>query len=151
LASADLDCVATDHCPYTSPQKLQAQGDFRQVPGGAAGVETSLSLLYTYGVRTGQISIQRLVELMSTNPARIFGLFPRKGTIAVGSDADLVIYDENGRATIQSDHLHSRTDHSLYDGQEIAGRVVETILRGVVVARNGELVTRAPAGRVLAR
>jgi dihydropyrimidinase len=151
LAVADLDCIATDHCPYTSPQKLQGVGDFRRVPGGAAGVETSLPLLYTYGVQAGRLSIQRLVELMSTNPAKIFGLFPQKGTIAVGSDADLAIYDPQTRATVQSKHLHSRTDHSLYDGMEVAGHVAWTILRGSVVAQNGQPATQAPSGQVLTR
>jgi dihydropyrimidinase len=151
LAAGDLDCVATDHCPYTSTQKLQGQGDFRRVPGGAGGVETSLPLLYTYGLGEGRISLERLVQLASTNPAKLFGLFPRKGTIAVGSDADLVVYDPEGRSTIESSQLHSRTDHSLYDGIAVAGRVERTILRGVTVAQEGELVPAAPAGQVLRR
>jgi len=151
LAEGDLQMIATDHCPYTLEQKLKGHGDFRNVPGGASGVETSLPLIYTYGVRTGRISIEKLVELMSTNPARIFDLYPNKGIIAIGSDADLVIYDEEGESTIDSQRLHSRTDHTLYQGMRVLGRPAMTILRGRIVAQDGELETDRPAGQVLRR
>jgi dihydropyrimidinase len=151
LASGDLQAIATDHCPYTSEQKLQGQGDFRRVPGGASGVETSLPLIYTYGVRGGRFPVERLVELMSTSLARIFDLYPRKGAIAVGSDADLIVYNENGQSTIDSSRLHSRTDHSLYEGTKVLGKPVMTILRGEVVAQRGELGVSRPAGQLLRR
>jgi dihydropyrimidinase len=151
LAAGDLQTIATDHCPYTSEQKLKGQGDFRYVPGGASGVETSLRLIYTYGVRRGRFPIERLVEIMSTNPARVFNLYPRKGVIAVGGDADLVIYDEEGRSTIDSKHLHSQTDHSLYEGIEVLGKHTMTILRGEVVAQDGDLVAARPTGQLLRR
>lgn len=151
LARGDLHSIATDHCPYTSEQKLQGQGDFRRVPGGASGVETSLPLVYTYGVRDGRFPVERLVELMSTSPAKIFNLYPRKGVIAVGSDADLVIYDKGGQSTIDSSRLHSRTDHSLYEGTKVLGKPDMTILRGAVVAQSGELVAPRPAGQLLRR
>lgn len=151
IASGDLQMVATDHCPYTSAQKLEGSGDFRNVPGGAGGVESSLPLIYTYGVEEGRFSVERLVELMSTNPAKLFNLFPRKGVIAVGSDADFVIYDPDGTSTITADGHHSRSDHTLYEGTEVAGRPVATILRGEVVAQGGEVVAPEPAGQVLRR
>lgn len=151
LAENDLQMVATDHCPYTSKQKLQGVKDFRLVPGGASGIETSLSLLYTYGVRRGRLSLERLVETMSTNPARIFNLFPQKGTIAVGSQADLVIFDEKGRTIIESEKLHSRTDHSLYDGMEILGRPRMTILRGEVIVKDGIIDVHKPTGQFVQR
>lgn len=151
LGRGDLHSIATDHCPYTSEQKLQGQGDFRKVPGGASGVETSLPLVYTYGVRKGRFPVERLVDLTSTNPAKIFDLYPRKGVIAVGSDADLVVYDEKGQSRIDSSRLHSRTDHSLYTGTEVLGRPFMTILRGAVVAQNGELVAPEPIGRLQPR
>ena len=151
LAADDLQTVATDHCPYTSEQKLKGQGDFRNVPGGASGVETSLRLIYTYGVRRGRFPIERLVEIMATNPARVFNLYPRKGVLAVGSDADLVIYDEEGRSTIDSKHLHSQTDHSLYERIEVLGKHKMTILRGEVVAQDGDLVAARPTGQLLRR
>lgn len=151
LAENDLQMVSTDHCPYTSEQKLQAAGDFRRVPGGAAGIETSLSLVYTYGVRTGRLSMERLVETMSTNPAKVFNLYPQKGTIAVGSQADLVIFDETDRTTIEAGKLHSRTDHSIYEGMEILGRPRLVILRGNVIVRNGKLEVDQPTGQFLRR
>ena len=151
LALGELHSIASDHCPYTAEQKLRGRGDFRRVPGGASGVETSLPLVYTYGVRKGRFPVERLVELMSTSPARIFDLYPRKGAITVGSDADLVIYDEDGRSTIDSSRLHSHTDHSLYEGIEVLGKPVLTILRGAVVAQSGELVAPRPTGHLLRR
>jgi dihydropyrimidinase len=151
LAADDLQIIGTDHCPYTSEQKLKGQGDFRNVPGGASGVETSLPLIYTYGVRQGRFPIERSVEIMATNPARVFNLSPLKGVLAVGGDADLVIYDEEGRSTIDSRHLHSQTDHSLFEGIEVLGKHAMTILRGEVVAQDGELVAARPTGQLLRR
>jgi dihydropyrimidinase len=151
LAADDLQTIGSDHCPYTSEQKLKGQGDFRSVPGGASGVETSLRLIYTYGVRQGRFPIERLVEIMATNPARVFNLYPRKGVLAVGANADLVIYDEEGRSTIDCKCLHSQTDHSLYEGIEVLGKNAMTILRGEVVAQDGDLVAARPTGRLLRR
>jgi dihydropyrimidinase len=151
LATGDLQTIATDHCPYTSEQKLQGQGDFRTVPGGVSGVETSLRLVYTYGVRRGRFPIERLVELTATNPARVFNLYPQKGMLGVGGDADLVIHDEEGKSTINSGHLHSQTDHSLYEGVEVLGKHVMTVLRGEVVAEDGEPVSERPVGQLLHR
>lgn len=152
VAMDDLQTIATDHCPYTSAQKLAGGGDFRAVPGGAAGIETSLPLLFTHGVKKGKLSIHRLTELMSANPARIFNLFPRKGVIAPGSDADLVIYDDNAQKTIvDAGKLHSKFDHTIYAGLEISGKHIATILRGKLVAEHGELVDQQPSGQLLAR
>jgi dihydropyrimidinase len=151
LAENDLQMVATDHCPYTSKQKLQGTKDFRLVPGGASGIETSLSLLYTYGVRRGRLSLERLVETMSTNPARIFNLYPQKGTIAVGSQADLIIFDETGRTNIEAGKLHSRTDHSIYEGMEVLGRARMTILRGEVIVKDGMINVDQPTGQFIRR
>ncbi len=151
IASNELQLVATDHCPYTSAQKLENAGDFRKIPGGAGGIETSLPILYTYGVEQKRLSVPRLVELMSTNPAKIFNLFPRKGIIAVGSDADLIIYNPNSETRIRAGKLHSNTDHTIYEGLNVKGQVLQTILRGVVVSENGEPVVEIPNGQYLAR
>jgi dihydropyrimidinase len=151
IDSNELQMVATDHCPYTSAQKLENVGDFRKIPGGASGVETSLPLLYTYGVEQKWLSVPRLVEVMSTNPAKIFNLFPRKGIIAVGSDADLIIYNPNSETRISAGKLHSNTDHTIYEGLTVKGQVSRTILRGVVVSENGEPVVEIPYGQFLAR
>jgi dihydropyrimidinase len=151
IGSNELQMVATDHCPYTSAQKLEDVGDFRKIPGGAGGIETSLPILYTYGVEQKRLSISRLVEAMSTNPAKIFNLFPRKGIIAVGSDADLVVYNPNGETRISAGKLHSNTDHTIYEGLNVKGQIVNTILRGAVVSENGEPAIEIPNGQYLAR
>lgn len=151
IDSGELQMVATDHCPYTSAQKLENVADFRKIPGGAGGVETSLPVLYTYGVEQKRLSAPRLVEVMSTNPAKIFNLFPRKGIIAVGSDADLIIYNPNSETRISAAKLHSNTDHTIYEGLNVKGQVLQTILRGVLVSENGEPVVETPNGQYLAR
>jgi dihydropyrimidinase len=151
IESNELQMVATDHCPYTSAQKLENVGDFRNIPGGAGGIETSLPILYTYGVEKNRLSIPRLVEAMSTNPAKIFNLFPRKGIIAVGSDADLIIYNPLSETRISAKKLHSNTDHTIYEGLDVKGQVAKTILRGEVVSENGEPVVETPNGQYLSR
>jgi dihydropyrimidinase len=151
IASGTISTIATDHCPYTSEQKLKGGDDFRTVPGGAGGIETSLPVLYTLGVDQKRISLSRLVSLMSTEPAKLFNLYPRKGTITVGSDADLVIYNPEGRSVIDVKNLHSNSDHSLYQGIEVIGRVATTILRGKVIVNDGVLVERVPSGELLTR
>ena len=150
ISTGGLQTIATDHCPYNNEQKLKNR-DFHLVPGGASGIETSLTALYTHGVIKERLSIEKLVELMSENPARIFNLYPQKGAIAVGSDADFVIYDPEGSYTIDAGNLHSNSDHSIYQGMEMTGRPVQTILGGEVIAENGELVGKKPGGQLLLR
>lgn len=151
IRSGGISTIATDHCPYTSEQKLKGGDDFRNVPGGTGGIETSLPILYTYGVDVKKISISQMVSLMSTNPAKLFNLYPRKGTIEVGSDADLVIYNPEGRSVIDIKNLHSNSDHTIYQGLEVAGRVETTVLRGITVVNNGALIEEAPQGELLTR
>jgi dihydropyrimidinase len=150
IASDDLQTIATDHCPYNKEQKLK-NTDMRTIPGGSSGIETSLTMMYTYGVREGKISLPRMVELMSTNPARIFNLFPRKGAIAVGSDADLVIYNPVGCRKIDFKDLHSDVGHSIYQDVEVLGGPEMTIIGGGVVAEDRELSDAAPSGQLLRR
>lgn len=151
LRSGAINTIATDHCPYNKDQKLRGGDDFRMVPGGAGGIETSLPILYTYGVETGRISLSKLVTLMSTNPAKLFNLYPRKGILAPGSDADMVIYNPAGITTIESSQLHSNCDHSIFDGVEVHGSVKATILRGKVVVEDGKLINQTPQGELLLR
>lgn len=151
LRSAGISTIATDHCPYTIEQKTKGGDDFRAIPGGAGGIETSLPLIYTYGVVSKKINIGQMVALMSANPAKLFNLYPRKGVIAEGSDADLVIYDPGGRSNIDASKLHSNSDHSLYQGLEVAGRVETTILRGNPIIESGRLVDQEPSGELLLR
>jgi dihydropyrimidinase len=132
-------------------QKTLGHGDFSKIPNGAPGIETRMSLVYDGGVRTGKISLNRFVELTSTSPAKIFGLFPRKGTIAPGSDADIVIFDPNRTTTLGVTSLHMKVDYNPYEGRQVTG-VTETVLsRGKVIIDQGRFVGRAGAGSFIKR
>jgi dihydropyrimidinase len=132
-------------------QKVLGHDDFSKIPNGAPGIETRMSLVYDGGVRTGKISLNRFVDLTSTSPAKIFGLFPRKGTIAPGSDADIVIFDPNRTTTLGAKTLHMKVDYNPYEGRQVTG-VTETVLsRGKVIIDQGRFVGRAGAGSFLKR
>jgi dihydropyrimidinase len=152
LAFNDLQAISTDHCPFCmKEQKVLGKDDFSKIPNGAPGIETRMSLVYDGGVRTGRISVNRFVELTSTSPAKIFGLFPRKGTIAPGSDADVVVFDPNRKQTLSAKTLHMKVDYNPYEGREVTG-VSETVLsRGKVIVENGKFTGRAGAGSFLKR
>ena len=152
LAFNDLQAISTDHCPFCmKEQKTLGKDDFSKIPNGAPGIETRMSLVYDGGVRTGRIPLNRFVELTSTSPARIFGLFPRKGTIAPGSDADIVIFDPNRTSTLSARTLHMKVDYNPYEGRQVTG-VTETVLsRGRVIIDNGTFTGRAGAGNFLKR
>jgi len=152
LAAGELDVVATDHCPFMMKgQKEIGLGDFSKIPNGAPGVEFRMSLLYDGGVRPGRLTLTRFVDVTSTAPARVFGLYPRKGTIAPGSDADLVIFDSDRAARISAATHHMRVDYNPYEGREVTG-VAETVLsRGRTIVEQGRFVGRAGAGAFLRR
>jgi dihydropyrimidinase len=148
----DLQAISTDHCPFCmKEQKELGRGDFSKIPNGAPGIETRMSLIYDGGVRTGRISLNRFVELTSTSPAKIFGLFPRKGTIAPGSDADLVIFDPNAKATLTARTLHMKVDYNPYEGREVTGIAETVVSRGRVVIENRRFVGRPGAGSFIKR
>jgi dihydropyrimidinase len=152
LAFNDLQAVSTDHCPFCmKEQKVLGEGDFSKIPNGAPGIETRMSLVYDGGVRTGKISLNRFVELTSTSPAKIFGLFPRKGTIAPGSDADLVVFDPAKKMTLGAKSLHMRVDYNPYEGREVTGVTETVISRGKVVIDNGKFTGKAGSGVFLKR
>lgn len=152
LANGTLDVVATDHCPWLyETQKARGKDRFDLIPGGIAGVETRAALLFGEGVGKGRLTAERFVEVMSTNPARIFGLYPRKGTIAVGSDADLVIVDPLAEGAIEHGKLHQNVDYTVFEGWPLLGQPVLTISHGRVVARGGEFVGDAGQGRFVER
>jgi dihydropyrimidinase len=152
LAFNDLQAVSTDHCPFCmKEQKELGKGDFSQIPNGGPGLENRMSLVYDGGVKAGRISLNRFVEVTSTSPAKIFGLFPRKGTIAPGSDADIVVFDPNRKETLSAKTHHMNVDYSLYEGREVTG-VSETVLsRGKVIVEKGKFTGRAGAGSFLKR
>src|SRR5436853_1196064 len=141
LAFNDLQAISTDHCPFCmKEQKTMGKGDFSKIPNGAPGIETRMSLVYDGGVRTGRISLNRFVELTSTSPAKIFGLFPRKGTIAPGSDADIVVFDPEKKVRLSARTLHMNVDYNPYEGREVVGATDTVISRGRVVIDGGKFV-----------
>ena len=152
LAFNDLQVISTDHCPFCmKEQKTLGEGDFSKIPNGAPGIETRMSLVFDGGVRTGRISLNRFVELTATSPARIFGLFPRKGTIAPGSDADVVIFDPNRTMRLSASTHHMKVDYNPYEGREVTGMTDTVISRGRVIVDNGTFTGRAGAGAFLKR
>src|SRR3954465_3799378 len=143
-----LSAISTDHCGYLfKGQKDAGKNDFSQIPNGGPGLENRLHMIHEFGVRTGRISLNRMVELLATNPAKLFGLYPRKGTIAVGSDADIVVFDPTKRLTISASTHHSASDYNLYEGTEVTGSPEVVLLRGNVLVENGELVATPGTGR----
>lgn len=162
----DLQIVSTDHCPFCfneNPYGLRkskelGRNDFSQIPNGAPGVEFRIPLLYDGGVSAGRITLNRFVQLVATAPAKMFGLFPQKGTIAVGSDADLVIFDPHRTHTLSARTHHSLVDYSLFEGRQVTGKVEKVFLRGELIVEGdtwrgrpgmGQYLKRGASGRVL--
>ena len=125
--------------------------DFSKIPNGAPGLENRLQMIHEFGVRAGRISLNRMVELLSTNPAKLFGLYPRKGTIAVGSDADIVVFDPEKKVTISAATHHSKSDYNLFEGTEVTGSPEVVLLRGNVLVENDELVASPGVGQFVPR
>ncbi|MCM3925358.1 dihydropyrimidinase [Frankia sp. AiPs1] len=151
LRTDDLAVVSTDHCPFCfAEQKELGRGDFSKIPNGIGTVEHRIDLIYQ-GVVAGKISLQRWVETCATTPARMFGLYPRKGVVAPGSDADIVVYDPAVTTTISAATHHMNLDHSAWEGFEIAGKVDTVLSRGSVVVSGGQFSGRAGHGRYVPR
>ena len=151
LAKGFIDTVGTDHCPFDTSQKLLGKDAFTNIPNGIPGIEDRVNLMYTYGVKRGVLDLHRFVDATSTRAAKLFGLFPRKGTIAVGSDADLVIYDPAYRAKISASTQHSNCDYNGFEGIEIEGRPSVVTVRGKIQVRDGRFVGKRGRGRMLKR
>jgi dihydropyrimidinase len=152
LAFNDLQAISTDHCPFCmKEQKTLGAGDFSKIPNGAPGIETRMSLVYDGGVRPGRISLNRFVELTATSPAKIFGLFPRKGTIAPGSDADIIVFDPEKKVRLAARSLHMKVDYNPYEGREVTGATDTVVSRGRVIVEHGTFTGRAGAGSFLRR
>ena len=152
LVKDDLQVVSTDHCPFDfHGQKDLGRGDFRKVPNGLPGVEDRMDLLHDGGVVAGKITMERWVSITSTAPAKLFGMYPRKGAVMVGSDADLVIYDPNRHRVISAATHHMDVDYSCYEGRTVQGASDIVMSRGSVVVRNGEFTGRKGHGRFLKR
>lgn len=152
LAKDDLQVVSTDHCPFCfKEQKELGKDDFTKIPNGGPGIEHRMSLVYSGGVAAGRFSPNRFVQLTSTAPAKLFGLYPRKGTIAVGSDADLVIFDPNAEEVISAQTHHMRVDYSMFEGIKVKGVPRVVLSRGRVIIENGKFLGRPGAGAFLRR
>jgi dihydropyrimidinase len=147
-----LQVVSTDHCPFCfKEQKELGRDDFTKIPNGGPGIEHRMSLIYSGGVAAGRFSVNRFVELVSTAPAKLFGLYPRKGTIAVGSDADLVIFDSSRKHTISAKTHHMRVDYSMFEGIEVSGMPQTVLSRGRVLVESDKFLGRAGSGQFLRR
>jgi dihydropyrimidinase len=151
VASGLIDAVATDHCPFDKEQKLLGRDAFTKIPNGIPGIEERVSLMYTHGVNRGRMDLHRFVDALSTRPAKLFGLFPRKGTIAVGSDADLVIFDPAYRGVISARRQHINNDYSGFEGFAVEGRPAVVTVRGKVQVRDGNFVGERGRGQLLPR
>ena len=152
LKSDHLQVVSTDHCPFCfKEQKELGRGDFTKIPNGGPGVEHRMSLIYSGGVAAGRFSVNRFVELVSTTPAKLFGLYPRKGTIAIGSDADIVIFDPEAEQVISAKTHHMRVDYSMFEGLRVKGVTKTVLSRGRVIIDNGSFTGRPGAGEFLRR
>jgi dihydropyrimidinase len=147
-----LSAISTDHCAFLwDGQKTLGQDDFTKIPNGGPGLEDRLKMIHHFGVRERRISLNRMVDLLATQPARLFGLYPRKGTVAVGADADLVVFDPERRDTISAATHHSKCDYNLYEGTEVTGAPELVLLRGTVLVEDGELVGTPGMGSFVRR
>jgi dihydropyrimidinase len=152
LVKDDLQIVSTDHCPFDfHGQKELGRGDFRKVPNGLPGVEDRVDLMHDGGVVGGRITRERWVEIVSTAPAKIFGMYPKKGSITVGADADIVVYDPDKKRTISAKTHHMDVDYSCYEGRDVQGASEIVLSRGSVIVQNGEFTGKKGAGRFVKR
>lgn len=151
LKDGQIDTVGTDHCPFDVSQKAMGRDNFTLIPNGIPAIEDRVNLMYTYGVSRGGLGLHRFVDALSTRPARLFGLYPRKGAIEVGSDADLVIYDPAYRGHISAATSHMNTDYSAFEGWEIDGRPEVVTVRGQIAAQGGRFVGEPGRGQLLRR
>jgi dihydropyrimidinase len=147
----ELQVISTDHCGYTKEQKLLGKDDFRGIPNGAVGMENRLHMIHHFGVREGRITLNRMVELLCTNPAKLFGMYPKKGTIAPGTDADIVIFDPERKHTISAKTHHSATDINIFEGTQVTGSPEIVLRRGEVIVEGDELVAKAGSGQFVRR
>jgi dihydropyrimidinase len=147
-----LSAISTDHCAFNwDGQKSLGKDDFSKIPNGGPGIENRLQMIHEFGVKPGRISLNRMVELLATNPAKLFGLYPRKGTLAVGSDADIVVFDPAKKVTLSASTHHSAIDYNLFEGTEVTGSPEVVLRRGEVLVDGDELVAKPGSGQFVKR
>jgi len=151
LQSGNLQTTATDHCCFCAPQKAMGRTDFTKIPNGTGGVEDRMSVLWHHGVGTGRLTPNEFVRVTSTNAAQIFNIYPRKGSVTVGADADLVVWDPKASRTISAKTHHQKVDYNIFEGMTVQGLATHTISQGVVVWADGKLDTKRGAGRYIPR
>ena len=151
LQAGHLHTTATDHCCFCADQKAMGRDDFTKIPNGCAGIEDRMSILWHHGVNTGRLTPSEFVRVTSTNAAQIFNLYPRKGAVAVGADADLVVWDPQATRTISASTHHQRIDFNVFEGMTVQGVATHTVARGTLVWVNGDLRAQRGAGRYLPR
>ena len=151
LRRGAIQTVSTDHCSFTLAQKDMGREDFTKIPGGLPGVETRGELLYSYGVAKRKISAAQMCRVLSENPARLYGLYPRKGVLRPGSDADIVVYDPGASHVIRTEDCVANVDYNPYEGFVTAGGIRQVWLRGQLSVENGKVLAEAPAGKYMAR
>ena len=151
LADGTIQTVATDHCPFTIAEKQENVSDFRNCPGGVSGVEERMPLLFSEGVLKGRLTLERFVQVTSANVAKIFGLYPRKGTLLPGSDADIVLIDPKGTRTFARENLHTTCGYSPYEGMTVQATIRLTMLRGEIIAKDNQFCGKRGYGTLLYR
>jgi dihydropyrimidinase len=151
LASGNLQTTATDHCCFCAPQKAAGAENFTLIPNGTAGIEDRMSIIWHHGVRTGRLTPEEFVRVTSTNTAQIFNIFPRKGSISIGADADLVVWDPNAARVISAKTHHQNVDFNVFEGMEVTGLARSTIANGKLVWHDGDLRAVRGAGRYINR
>jgi dihydropyrimidinase len=151
LQSGNLQTTATDHCCFCADQKAAGKDDFRLIPNGTGGVENRLEVLWDHGVNTGRLTMNEFVAVTSTNAAQIFNVYPRKGSISVGADADIVVWDPEATKTISAKTHHQNVDYNIFEGMTVTGCASHTLSQGKVVYANGELNVERGAGRYVDR
>lgn len=151
LQSGDLQTTATDHCCFCAPQKGMGRDDFTKIPNGTGGVEDRMAVLWTHGVNTGRLTMNEFVKVTSTNAAQIFNIYPRKGSVSVGADADLVVWDPKATRTISAKTHHQKVDYNIFEGMKVTGNPSHTISQGKIVWADGKLTVERGAGRYIPR
>ncbi|GAK32570.1 D-hydantoinase/dihydropyrimidinase [alpha proteobacterium Q-1] len=151
LQSGNLQTTATDHCCFCADQKAMGRDDFSKIPNGTAGIEDRMAVLWTHGVNKGRLTMEEFVAVTSTNAAKIFNIYPRKGSLQVGADADIVVWDPEATKTISAKTHHQNIDYNIFEGMEVKGLPSHTIANGKLVWSEGELRTEKGAGRYIKR